>query len=153
MATDVAHALNCPNKHADHSDAAKRVSDQYNLHRVAGGHDAIGRVFAARLSDGKSDGELYDNKLHAVLHQRHDERFYGYLRINPASMTPCDAEGFLRMHRGAERRGLPNADRDHHAGGLQVIPRLTVEDQRAQVAQILTGSRPSNLILPTYSRS
>jgi hypothetical protein len=40
-------------------------------------------------------------------------------------------------------------DRDHRAGGRVIIPRLTAEDQRASVLSILTGSRPSNLILPS----
>lgn len=51
-----------------HSDASKRISDAHNLHLLAGEsyrafggrNPNIGRVFACRLADGRSDGVLYD---------------------------------------------------------------------------------------------
>jgi hypothetical protein len=143
----VEHDVNCPHK-GRHTDAAKRVSDQYNLHLVAGGADAIGRTFAVALADGRSDGALYDDMGDAVRHQRHNESHYGFLRVNPASMTPCTAQGFLNFVKPSRRRGIGAPDRDHRNGGRVLIPRLTIEDQRAQVLQILTGSAPSNLIQP-----
>lgn len=147
-AVAVAHDLNCPRTKAAHSDAAKRVSDSYNLHRAAAGHDAIGQWFAAALADGRTDQVLYPSKLAAAAHQHHDEQRYAFVRIGPFSMSPCEAESLLVVQRVAERRGLPRVDLDHRAGGLEVIPRLTVEDQRAQVAAILGRGRPTNLILP-----
>lgn len=144
----VAHDPSCPRANGPHSDAAKRVSDQYNLHKIGAGYDAIGKVFAVNLGDGRSDGALYADMYDAVLHQKHNERWYGFIRVNPASMSPCQAESFLTALRPARERDISSPDRHHSGGGRVLIPRLTLEDQRAQVRQTLFGSRPSNLILP-----
>lgn len=144
-----AHGLNCPHNGRQHSDAAKRLSDQYNLHLIGSGTAAAhGRIFAASLADGRSDGVLYDSMGDAVLHQRHNERDYAFVRIGPASMTACEAESTLSGMRKSRGRGIGEPDRDHRNGGRVLIPRLTIEDQRAQVASILHGTAPSNLILP-----
>ncbi|MEU9022337.1 hypothetical protein [Actinomadura sp. NPDC048394] len=143
------HDLNCPRKDSPHEDAAKRTADTYNLHRSALGIDAVGQWFAVRLQDGDSDGELYESKRDAVRHQHHDEQWYAFVRIAPCSMSTCEAASFLRTNRAAYDRGMRLADPDHRAGGRELIPRLTVEDQRAQVGALLGRCRPTNLILPT----
>lgn len=142
------HDLNCPATGAPHSDAAKRMSDTYNLHQAAAGDVAVGQWFAVRLQDGDSDGELYASKRAAVRHQHHDEAYYAFVRIAPCSMSPCEAESFLRTNRAAYDAGMRLADPDHRAGGLDLIPRVTVEDQRAQVGALLGRCAPTNLILP-----
>lgn len=113
-----------------HSDAAKRLSDQYNLHIAAGGR--LGQVFAVRLSDGTSDGELYDSRAAAVRYQHHNERWYAFVRLGAPRMTVCEAASTLRFQAHQSRLGL--ADRDAPNGGLEVIPRLTIEDQERQLA-------------------
>lgn len=143
----LAHEPSCPHRDR-HPDAAKRVSDQYNLHLIGAGFDAAGKVFAASLADGRSDGVLYDSMAHAVAHQRHNEARYAFVRIGPASMSVCEAAGFLRAHQAARSRGIDEPDRDHKHGGRVLIPRLTVEDQIAQVNSILFGTPPTNLIQP-----
>lgn len=125
-----------------HTDAAKRVSDTYNLHLEAGksyGSTNVGKVIAVALADGRSDGTVYDGMHDAVVHQHHNEWFYGYLRINPSSMSPCDAEAFLKMERLRYDAQMKLADRDDSHGGYVVIPRLNKEDQERQNQQMRTG--------------
>jgi hypothetical protein len=145
---DVAHDLSCPRKDAPHSDAAQRVSDQYNLHLIGAGQDAVRQWFAVALADGRSDGVLYGGKQAAVRHQRHDEDYYAYIQIGPSSMSPCEAASFLGTNRALYDKGMRMADPDHRGGGHELIPRVMVEDQRAQVAALLGRGRQTNLILP-----
>lgn len=134
--------------HGTHSDAAKRIADSYALHLIGAGDAAYGRWFAAALADGRSDGALYDSRGDAVRHQHHNEDRYIFIPIRPGRFTVCDAHTLLGCNRllAATQRAL--LDRGHRAGGRVIIPRLTSEDQRAQVRSILTGSAPTNLILP-----
>lgn len=112
-----------------HSDASKRLSDTYNLHRLAGGRN--GQVFAVRLSDGTTDGVLYDTRAECVRHQHHNEHWYAYVRLGASSMTICEAASVLYMARSASHLQL--ADRDDKHGGMTVIPRLTAEDFDRQI--------------------
>jgi hypothetical protein len=126
-----------------HSDAAKRASDIYNLHRIGAGYAAIGRWFAVALSDGRSDNVLYDNRRDAVIHQHHNEHHYTYIVINLKSSNPCEMEVMLKVQRSLADKGMKMADPDHHAGGMDVIKRSTAEDQYAQSIGV-----NSNLIMP-----
>jgi hypothetical protein len=120
-----------------HEDAAKRVSDGYNLHRVAGGEFNIGRVIAFRLADGSHDGTAYPDKLTAVRHQKHNERLCMFVRVRTSSMSVCEAATLLRSARMLYDLGHNQGDRDHPHGGLQVIPRLANQDQVRQDAALL----------------
>lgn len=137
------HADWCPSKALPHDDAAKRVADTYNLHRLGMGDGAIGRWFAARLEDGRSDDTLYDSKRDAVLHQHHNEQFYTFVKINVSDMDVCSAAVMLKVARSLFDKGIRLADPDDRNGGKDVIKRLTVEDQLAQSR----GSN-TNLIMP-----
>jgi hypothetical protein len=129
-----------------YSDAAKRVSDQYNLHRIAAPYEAIGKWFAVKLHDGDSDQVLYDSKIDAVTHQKHNEQYYAFVQIGPWNMTPKDAETFLAMHRRMYDRGLHMADPDSNSGGRDVIKRVGQEDQYNQLRSMFVGDRsPSNI--------
>jgi hypothetical protein len=139
--------VQCPHRGV-HSDAAKRVYDTYSLHKMAAGAGALGRWIACALADGTSDNTLYDDRGAAVRHQHHNEDRYVFIPIRPGSFTPCEAQILLthsRMLAGVQKQML---DRNHRAGGRQIIRRLTAEDERASVLSILTGSAPTNLILP-----
>jgi hypothetical protein len=113
-----------------HTDAAKRLSDTYNLHVVAGA--PIGSVFAYSLQDATSDNVLYDSRADAVNHQRHNEGRRGYVRMGPGRMTVCEAAAVLRWDRHTAK--LAGAQRGERSGGLEVIPRLTIEDRERQLA-------------------
>lgn len=113
-----------------HSDAAKRLSDIYNLHIVAGAQR--GGVIAVSLDDGSSDGTVYDNRADAVAHQHHNERWFAYIRIGAGHMSVCEADSVMRWQRQANQ--LAGAELGERNGGLEVIPRLTREGQRRQLA-------------------
>lgn len=133
----------CPSKALPHDDAAKRISDEYNLHRIGKGDASIGRWFAARLNDGTSDHTLYDSKRDAVIHQHHNEKYYTFIKIGPYNMTPCSAAVMLKTGRALEDSGMRMADPDHPHGGMDVIKRVTAEDQLQQMR-----GRNTNLLMP-----
>lgn len=136
--------------HGEHSDAAKRLRDEYALHRLTDPIGNTGRWFAVALQDGSSDHVLYDTRRDAVTHQHHNEMYYAYIQIVPATMTLCDAESFLAAVRKIYDSGTRLTDRDHRAGGREVIARATQEDQYSLIRSINRGGleRPSNLIIP-----
>lgn len=137
------HQSYCPQKAFGHSDAAKRLSDTYNLHRIGAGYGAIRKWIAVALIDGRSDDVLYDSKAECVRHQRHMEQYYAFVCIAPSDMKVCDAEIVLATNRRLYDAGLRMADPDHKSGGPDVIKRLTVEDQLAAMR-----GRTRNLIFP-----
>ena len=123
------------NPGAGHSDAAKRFSDWYNLHRAAGSRGWI----AVALADGSTDGVVYDTRHAAVAHQWPRERWYFYCLLQQPSMSVCAADSLLRYKRIMNQIEGPHTDRDAPHGGLEVIPRLAAEDQQAQLRAVLTG--------------
>lgn len=139
----MSHEQWCTQKALPHDDAAKRVADEYNLHRLGAGDSSIGKWFAARLVDGTSDHVLYDSKRDAVRHQHHDEQYFTFIKINPGDMTPCAAAVMLRIARALADKGMRLADPDARSGGMDVIKRVTVEDQMAQ-----SRLSNTNLIMP-----
>lgn len=141
--TDYEHQPWCQLKGWVHTDAAKRMTDEYNLHRVAAGYDAIGKWIACALQDGTSDHVLYDDKLSAVTHQRHNESRYVFIKINPSSSNPCEMEVMLRTSRRLYDAGMRMTDPDHKHGGPSVIRRLMVEDELNFMRGAVT-----NLVMP-----
>lgn len=133
----------CRMKLFSHSDAAKRLCDHYNLHRVAAPYDSIGKWIAAALNDGATDRVLYDSKLAAVKHQHHNEQWYTYIKIVPTSMNVCESEVMLATARSLYDKGMRMTDPDHKHGGPDIIKRLTVEDFIAQGRGVI-----QNLIMP-----
>jgi hypothetical protein len=125
-------------EHGGHSDAAKRLSDLVNLHVCAG----VSRgVIAAALSDGRSDNVVYPDRATAVSHQHHNERWYAFIRLNPSSMSVCAAESVMRFQR--QQAEIAPAQLRERNGGLEVIPRLTIEDHQRQLAAMAGfGSLP-----------
>lgn len=137
------HVPHCQTPTQDHSDAAKRLYDTYALHRIADPIGNIGKFFAVKIADGKTDGVLYDSRLDAMRGQKHNEMYCAYVQIVPSTMSVCDAELFLSGWRKMYDARRKMMDLDHRTGGMEIIPRLTAEDQIAQVNGILR-----NLILP-----
>lgn len=126
------HKPRCPIENwtplGDHSDAAKRIVDIYNMHRVADPYGNIGFWMACALIDGSSDNVLYESKQAAIRHQHHNENYYTFIQIVPSTMTPCEAEVMLKVARMAYDKGWRITD------GLNrhdLIKRLGWEDQLA----------------------
>lgn len=123
-----------------HTDAAKRVADAYNLHLLAGAgfarNPSVGQWLAVALADGASDGVLYETRAACVRHQHHNEQLYAFLRVVPSSMTVCQAEAFLRMHRLAYDNGFRLTDPQAPGGGREIIPRLSGEEFGAQITAL-----------------
>jgi hypothetical protein len=129
-----------------HSDAAKRLSDAYTMHRLADPIGNIGRWFAVAIADGTSGdmNTLYDSRLDAITHQHHNEQYYVFIQIVPSNMPVCDAEIYLAAVRKTYDARKSLLDRDHRNGGRDIITRLTAEDQIAQSR----GYNSTNLIVP-----
>ena len=122
----VRHEVWCQQKALPHEDAAKRVCDEYNLHRVADPYGSIGKWFAASLSEGRSDHVLYDSRRDCILHQHHNEQFYTFIKINPHTMNVCEAQVMLSIARRAYDNGMRLTDPDD---AREIIKRSSVEDQ------------------------
>lgn len=129
------------------NDAAKRVHDTYALHRLADPIGNIGQWFAVKLSDGTSDGQLYPDKTSCILHQKGDERQYGYVKIVPANMSVQDALTFLKTYRKLYDAGFRLVDRDSRAGGVSLIKRSSHEDQLAMLRSMSGRGKPRNIVI------
>lgn len=92
-------------------DAARRASDHVNFHLHALGVAAVGKWVAIRLSDGSSDGVLYDKKADAIKHQLH-ETTCAYVQIPVGGMPPEDALVFMKYNRQLYDAGFRIADPD-----------------------------------------
>lgn len=138
------HERGCPIENRTsintHSDAAKRITDAYNLHRSADPYGNVGYWFAAALDDGSSqDGyTLYESKPDAIKHQKHNENWYTFIQIVPQNMTECDAEVMLKVARMIYAKGgrISNGFSRH-----ELIRRLGWEDQNA-----LANGRVQNVL-------
>jgi len=94
-------------------DAARRCSDTVNAMLTFHGENAAGRWVAVRLSDGGSDGVLYDSKEDAVDHQLH-ETLCAYICILPTGMPVEHAKSYLRTNRKLYDAGMRLSDPDKH---------------------------------------
>ncbi len=101
-----------------YSDAAKRVSDTVNLHLLADREGNFGKWLAFRLSDGGTDGVLYDDVEVAADHQLHYRQCM-YIAIAAGGMTPREASGMLTYFRMVYDAGnLPPALVNYHRSKL-----------------------------------
>lgn len=118
-----------------HSDAAKRFSDTYNLHKAAG---MVRGWIAVRYQDGSGGDDVYDSRADAVADcWPYEDRFF-YCTLQQPSMSVCAAEAVLRYKRIMAEMERP--DRDVAHGGREVIPRLAVEDQESQIQAVRSGT-------------
>lgn len=92
-------------------DAAKRFSDAVNLHISAQGDAAIGRWVAVKLSDGSSDGNLYDSRPDAVRHQINDPWCF-YAHVQPGGLGVKEAWIVLSYARQAKKAGVIFAEEE-----------------------------------------
>jgi hypothetical protein len=76
------------------TDRARHAVDAVNVHFAALGIACAQKWVAIRLSDGKSDGVLYERRDEAIRHQFH-ENFCAYLCIPLTGVNAEDMEKFL----------------------------------------------------------
>lgn len=86
-------------------DFAKRAYDVMNLHVIGKGDQAWGKWVALRLSDGGSDGVLYDTRQSAIDHQLHPSQS-SYLCIPPTGFAIEEIREFLSLSRKLYDRGI-----------------------------------------------
>lgn len=92
-------------------DYAKKCSDQVNMHVLGMGNSAVDKWVAIRLSDGGSDGKLYDKKADAVRHQLHETQCC-YVCVPPTGMSPRQAKNFMDFNRMLYDQGMRLQDPD-----------------------------------------
>lgn len=85
-------------------DFAKRAYDVMNLHLIGKGEGAWNKWVAFRLSDGGSDGALYDTREQAINHQLHPSQSC-YLVIPPTGFTLSEIREFLSLSRTLYDKG------------------------------------------------
>jgi hypothetical protein len=88
------------------TDEGRRLSDAVTLAVSIGG---AGRWVAARLSDGGTDGTVYDTRTDAVRHQLHEDQCC-YLMIPPTGMPPQEATAYLKFNRARVAAGMKMVD-------------------------------------------
>lgn len=95
------------------SDRGRRMADAVNTALLGQGQSICGRWMAIRLSDGGSDGRVYDTKSDAVRHQLHRTQCY-YVTITPDGITPAVASRMLDMAEQWYDAGIDLADPQAH---------------------------------------
>lgn len=121
------------------SDAAQRMCDNVNLHVVALGHEASGKYVAIRLSDGGSDGALYDTRADAIRHQMHWSQCC-YVRLQPfgTMLTAREAESYLTLHRSMYDAGYRLQDPDD-PGIIKPHAQVAAPRRGARLAYLYKG--------------
>lgn len=127
------------------SDAAKRASDIINSYLAFVPWDEIKHKWVAiRLSDGGSDGTLYDSKRDAVRHQS-DEFLCAYVsyRNMMQGCSPHEMQAFLDFNRKAYDSGFRLPDPDAQSGGPDLFQSVTDYDMQVgnRVRSILGAQR------------
>lgn len=113
------------------SDAARRCADNVNLHAMVGGAD---HWVAIRLSDGGSDGALYDTREQAISHQLRPE-YCTYVLVPPSGMEPAEAEALLKYWRALSDANVRD---DDPSMPMPLMP-LTAADRRNQIQVLRKG--------------
>lgn len=109
------HALSKPELDPDELaliSAGQRLADAHNEALRAG---AVGWWIAARLTDGGTDGKVYQARSHAIKHQLHETQC-AYVQVQPMDMTGSEGKTFLHVNRKAYDAGfrLTDPDDDRH---------------------------------------
>lgn len=100
------------------TDEGRRLSDAVTLAVSLGG---AGRWVAARLSDGGTDGNIYDSRSDAVRHQLHENQCC-YLVIPPTGMPPVEASAYIAFHRRRVEAGMDMVDPEQQAPMPLLMP-------------------------------
>jgi hypothetical protein len=123
-------------------DAAKRAYDA--VRELATFNDYDTRVkqspwVALRLSDGESDGRLYDTKRDAVRHQLHEMlcAYFCFRNAPSGFATYRDAAIYLAWNRAAYDSGMRMPDPDARNGGRDLVLPTVGEHLDNQLRRLL----------------
>jgi hypothetical protein len=122
-------------------DDAKRFADIVNGYVAFVNPDELHRKWlAVRLSDGGTDGTLYDSKRDAVRHQL-DEFLCCYFSFRNCmnGISPSDAQRYMEYNRLLYKGGARMPDPDRSDGGLD--PFLSVSAYDQMTGRIRSGQR------------
>lgn len=86
----------------DVTPAGARAADTIAAAQATPGH--IGGWVAIRLSDGASDGVVYDTRQAAVRHQLHETQC-AYAQVPPTGFSAAEGTAFLSYHRKVYNAG------------------------------------------------
>lgn len=119
-------------------DSAKRLSGIVNSMVVIYPLETvINSWIAVRLSDGGTDGVMYDSRADAVRHQQHETQCaYLSLRAAPAGMPVNEAHAYLKFHRYAYDAGYVFTDPERPNGGMDMYMPTPNEDVRTQIRRL-----------------
>ena len=104
-----------------YSDESRRLTDAHNLALAVHGKSAIGRFIACRMSDGSSDGTLYDTRTDAVRHQLHEQQC-AYVCVQDAPMSYREGSGYLNYVRAVYDAGFRMPDPANGGGEIEPVP-------------------------------
>lgn len=81
------------------------------------------KYIALRLSDGGSDGVLYDTHRDAVRHQIHEQQCYylSFRNLGAGGVNKREIAIVMHMARKAYTAGMRFVDPDHHNGGQELM--------------------------------
>lgn len=98
---------------------------------------------ALRLSDGGSDGVLYQTKRDAVRHQLHETlcAYFSFKTAPTGFASVKDAAIFLAWNRAAYDAGFRLPDPDDASGGPDLIMPSSEEHLHNQLARLIGGGR------------
>lgn len=113
------------------SDEARRCADRVNLARIAG---CTAMWVAIRLSDGGSDGAIYDTRDAAIRHQPRPD-YCTFVQIPPDGMQDHEAQALLDYWRALRDRNV----RDDDPGLLLPLMPLLARDRRRQIRALAKG--------------
>jgi hypothetical protein len=123
-------------------DAAKRAYDIVRSYTAFVEYsERIGKWVALRLSDGGSDGTLYDSKRDAIRHQAHEQMcaYFSYRGAPEGFANVKDAAVWLEFHRHAYDNGFRLADPDDPGGGPELIMPTAEEQLYGQLRRLAPG--------------
>lgn len=109
---------------SDVVDAGKRAADALNLHLMFGDPFRLRTQWmAVNLSDGRSDGVLYDSRRDAVKHQYHEQQccYVSFANLSPGAVNAKEMSVFIQFNRDAYKAGMRMVDPDHANGGIDPL--------------------------------
>lgn len=127
-------------------DAAKRLSNYVNNVCVFQPLDVVlNSWIAVRLSDGSTDGVLYESRRDAVRHQPYEKQCaYLSLRAAPGGMEVQAAYALLKLHRDAydhPEYNISFIDPEHPTGGTDIRMPIAMEDVKTHIRRLHNKKR------------